>query len=74
MDLLIEKHAKLTGGFEIKSVSRVTGAHLSGLRSFHQEYTHVPLPVIALVNNTYRLEDVLVMPWQLYLEKINEYL
>jgi predicted AAA+ superfamily ATPase len=74
VDLLIEKHGKLTGAFEIKSVSRVTGAHLSGLRSFHQEYPRVPLHVIALVDNSYRLEDILVMPWQLYLEKINEYL
>jgi predicted AAA+ superfamily ATPase len=74
VDLVIEKHGRITGAFEIKSVSQVTGYHLSGLRSFHQEYPDVSLHVIALVENPYRLDEALVMPWKMYLENINKYL
>ena len=51
VDLVIEKYGKIVGAFEIKSQSRIAGAHLSGLRSFRSEYPDVPLYVIAMVEN-----------------------
>jgi predicted AAA+ superfamily ATPase len=74
VDLLIEKHGELVGAFEIKSTTQIARPHLSGLRSFHQEYPQVPLHVIALVDHPYRLEEVLVLPWKDYLNRLPEIL
>ena len=41
-----------------------------GLRSFRSEYPDVPLHVIARVENVYRIEDVLVVPWKTYLQEL----
>jgi len=62
------------GAFEIKAVKHIGGKHLSGLRAFRQEYPAVPLHVISLVENAYRIDDVLVMPWKMYLERLSDYL
>lgn len=70
VDLVIEKYGKIVGAFEIKSKSHIAGAHLSGLRSFRSEYPDVPLHVIALVENAYRIEDILVVPWKTYLQEL----
>ena len=72
VDLIIEKYGKIIAAFEIKSQSHITGAHLSGLRSFRTEYPEVPLHVIAMVENSYRIEDVLVVSWKKYLEELVE--
>ena len=74
VDLIIEKHGRLVGAFEIKAATQVTGHHLSSLRSFRKEYPHTPLHVIAQVEHPYRIEDVLVMPWKDYLENLGSYL
>jgi len=71
---LIEKHGQLIGAFEIKSVKQVGGNHLSGLRAFRQDYPEVPLHIISLVENAYRIDDVLIMPWKMYLENLSDYL
>ena len=70
--MIIEKHGKIIGAFEIKSQSHIAGAHLTGLRSFRTEYPEVPLHVIAMVENSYRIEDVLVVSWKQYLEELVE--
>ena len=72
VDLVIEKYGKIIGAFEIKSQSHITGAHLTGLRSFRSEYPDVPLHVIAMVEDSYRIEDVLVVSWKRYLEELVE--
>ena len=72
VDLIIEKYGKIIGAFEIKSRSHITGAHLTGLRSFRAEYPDVPLHVIAMVEDSYRIEDVLVVSWKRYLEELVE--
>ena len=72
VNLVIEKHSRLKAAFEIKSSSHITGAHLSGLRSFHTEHPEVPLHVIAMVDNAYRIEDVLIVPWETYLRELIE--
>jgi predicted AAA+ superfamily ATPase len=74
VDLIIEKHGKLIGAFEIKSVRHVTGSHLSGLRSFREDHPNVPLHVVSHVDHAYRIEDVLAMPWSMFLENLEEYL
>jgi len=70
VDLVIEKYGKIVGAFEIKSQSRIAGAHLSGLRSFRSEYSDVPLHVIAMVENAYSIEDIRVVPWKTYLQEL----
>lgn len=74
VDILIEKHGQLIGAFEIKAVKHVGGNHLSGLRAFRQDYPDVPLHIISLVENAYRIDDVLIMPWKMYLENLSDYL
>ena len=62
VDLVIEKYGKVTGAFEIKSTANVSGAHLSGLRSFRKDYHDAPLHVVGLVEHPYRIGEVLVLP------------
>jgi predicted AAA+ superfamily ATPase len=70
VDLVIEKHGNIVAAFEIKSHAHITGAHLSGLRSFRSEHPNVPLHVIALVDHAYRIEEIMVVPWKMYLEDL----
>lgn len=70
VDLIIEKYGRIVGAFEIKSLSRISGAHLSGFRSFRSEYPDVPLHVIAPVDNPYRIENVRVLPWKTFLQEL----
>lgn len=72
IDLLIEKHGQLKAACEIKSSSNISGAHLSGIRAFRQENQKVPCFVICRADNAYELDSVKVLPWQSYLEKIND--
>ncbi len=72
VDMIIEKYGKIVGAFEIKSHDHIAGAHLTGLRSFKAEYPRVPLHVIAMVEEPYRINDVLVAPWDLYLAELIE--
>lgn len=74
VDLLIEKHGKFVGAFEIKYSTRITGSHLSGLRAFRDEHPDVPLHVIARVDQPYRIDNVHIMPWINYLDNIAKYL
>jgi predicted AAA+ superfamily ATPase len=74
VDLIIEKHGRLIGAFEIKSVTHVSGAHFSGLRAFREEYPEVPLHVISMVEHPYRQEEVLILPWEKYLKNLTSYL
>ena len=74
VDLLIEKYGRIIGAFEIKSTSQVTGSHLSGLRSFHQDHPNVSLHVVAMVEHRYRLDEVEVLPWKEYIVKLKEIL
>ncbi|MEW6185143.1 MAG: ATP-binding protein [Thermodesulfobacteriota bacterium] len=70
VDLLIEKHGRIIGAYEIKSTTQVSGSHLSGLRSFRQDHPEVPLHVVALVEHRYRLDEVQVLPWKEYLVEL----
>lgn len=67
VDLLIEKHGKLVGAFEIKHVEKVVGAHLSGLRAFREEHPKTPCYVVSLAKHAYDLNGIHVIPWRDYL-------
>lgn len=70
VDLIVEKHGRILGAFEIKAARHISGAHLSGLRSFRAEHPEVPLYVISFVDNPYRMNDVLVLPWQTFFQEL----
>jgi predicted AAA+ superfamily ATPase len=74
VDLVVEKHGRLTAGIEIKATAHVGGRHLTGLRSLADEYPGLPLLVVARVEHPYRLGQVEVLPWQRYLTEIERFL
>ena len=74
VDLVIEKHGKITGAFEIKGISNIATAHLSGLRSFREEHPQVPCAVISLVPDRYELDRIKILPWADYLEHLPEFI
>lgn len=74
VDLLLEKHGKLVGAFEIKARKHVSGADLSGLRAFREEHPQVPRAIICNAAEPYELEGVRVLPWKSYLEVLPEIL
>lgn len=72
IDLLIEKHGKLLAAIEIKGSSNISGSHLSGIRAFKEEKPNVPAYIVCLVKNKYQLNNVTILPWQKYLEELEE--
>ena len=73
VDLIIEKHGKIQYAFEIKFSENISGAHLSGLRAFREEYPAVPCFLICGTAHAYELDQVKIIPWDKYLEKIREF-
>lgn len=74
VDLVVEKHGRLVLAVEIKSGKRVAGADLSGLRSFGTAHPKVPRLVVSQVPEEYRLEDVAVLPYRSFLDRLDEWL
>lgn len=72
VDLLIEKHGRLLGAFEIKSSSHVSSAALSGIRAFREEHRTIPCSVICTTSNPYELDGVKIVPWQQYLSELHQ--
>ena len=66
----MERHGKLIGAFEIKSTSTVSGADLSGLRAFRSDNPAVPLALVYRGSEPYRIDDIRVIPWELFLETL----
>lgn len=73
VDLLIEKHGKLVGAYEIKSAMNISGAHLSGLRTFHEAHPETPRFIISTCENAFELEGVKIVPWKTYLESLDSF-
>lgn len=71
VDLIIEKHGKIVGAFEIKSTPNIEGSHLSGLRSFREENPKVPCHVICTAEHAFEIDKVGILPWQKYLSGIS---
>lgn len=74
VDLLIEKHGKLTAAIEIKSTSNISGSHLSGLRAFKEENPKSPAYMVCLAKNKYELNKVEILPWDNYLKLLPDLL
>lgn len=73
VDLLIEKHGKIVAACEIKASRSVSGADLSGLRAFREDYPKTKLFVISNVSEAYERDAVLVLPWQKYLQNLEQF-
>ena len=69
-DLLLVKHDKILGAFEIKITKTVASPHLSGLRSFRQENPEVPCFVICNTKDAYQLDKIKILPWTQYLDRL----
>ncbi|MBK5274790.1 MAG: ATP-binding protein [Desulfuromonadales bacterium] len=67
VDLLFEKHGRLTGAFEFKSTHEVGGDDFSGLRAFRNDNPNVPLTVVYRGLHPYETNGIRVIPWQLFL-------
>lgn len=74
VDLLLVKHDKILGAFEIKATKTIASPHLSGLRSFRQENPKVPCFVICLTKDAYQLDKIKILPWTQYLDRLTEML
>ena len=74
VDLLIEKHGRLVVAVEIKSAKRVSGADLSGLRSFGEAHPKTPRLVVAQVPEEHRLGEVSIVPYRDFLGRLGEWL
>ena len=74
VDLLIEKHGKILGAFEIKGSSQIAGAHLSGIRAFREEHPKVACHVISTAEHAFDLDGVKIMPWASYLRSLKDFL
>lgn len=70
VDLLIEKHGKIIGAFELKSSTQIAGAHLSGIRAFREEHPTVPCAVVCTAGHSYELDGVKILPWSGYLKQL----
>lgn len=74
VDLLVERHDRLRLAIEIKSTRTISGADLSGLRSFAEESPGVPRIVVCDAPREHALGDVRVVPWRSFLARIDEWL
>ncbi|MDP2866996.1 MAG: DUF4143 domain-containing protein, partial [Elusimicrobiota bacterium] len=70
VDLLIVKNKSIKAAFEIKKSRIISGAHLSGLRSFRGENKNVPCYVVCGCDQPYTLEGIDIISWKDYLENI----
>ncbi len=73
VDLLFEKHGKLCLAAEIKSTPRVSGADLSGLRSFAEAHPDVRRIVISTAPEEYDLGNATVVPYRQFFDRFEEW-
>ncbi len=74
IDLLIEKHGRLRLAAEMKAQRRVSSADLSGLRSFADAHPKVPRLVVAEVPAAHRLGEIDVLPWKMFLDRLEDWI
>lgn len=75
VDLLLVKNKTIKAAIEIKKSKTITGAYLSGFRSFRAENKRVPCYIVCNCDQPYTLEGVEIINWQYYLQTIlNKYL
>jgi predicted AAA+ superfamily ATPase len=74
VDLLFERHGKLRLAVEIKSRRTISGADLSGLRSFGEAHPDTPRVVVATVPEPFRIDSIDVLPWKRFLLELERWL
>ena len=74
VDLIIEKHGRILGAYEIKSTSNISGSHLSGIRSFRQENPDVSCYVVCMAENSFKINNVRIVPWKIFLSSLSSIL
>jgi uncharacterized protein len=74
VDLLLEKHGKLRLAVEIKSRKTISGADVTGLRSFAEAHPAVPCVVVCLAPRAHRLTDFQVFPYREFLLTLEQWL
>ncbi|MCM2257868.1 MAG: DUF4143 domain-containing protein, partial [Vicinamibacteria bacterium] len=70
VDLLIERHGRLVLAAEIKARPHVSGADLSGLRSFAEAHPDVPRMLVCEAPESYQLHGTRVMPYREFLARL----
>jgi len=74
VDLLFERHGKLRLAVEIKSRRTVSGADLSGLRSFAAAHPRTPRVIVATVPEPFTVDSVEVLPWRKFFGDLGRWL
>ena len=74
VDLLFERHGKLRLAVEIKSRRTVSGADLSGLRSFAEAHPRTPRVIVATVPEPFTVDRVEVLPWRSFFDDLGRWL
>lgn len=70
VDVLFERHGELRLAVEIKSRATITGADLSGLRSFAEAHPDVPRVIVARVPEPFEVDGVTVLPWRRFFAEL----
>ncbi|OGJ89511.1 MAG: hypothetical protein A2487_06385 [Candidatus Raymondbacteria bacterium RifOxyC12_full_50_8] len=74
VDLLIVKHGTIQAAIEIKSGTSVAQPDCRGLRDFGQNNPDVPLFLVGAIGQPFFLGNVQVLPWERYLENLEQWL
>ncbi len=74
VDLLIERHGKILGAFEIKATPHPAGPDLSGLKSFREEHPGVPCHLVSRAEHARVLDGVKILPWKEHLDSLPRFL
>lgn len=73
VDLVIEVNGRIVFAVEFKSRPWVSGADLSGLRSFREDWPEVPCLLVCTAPESFNLDFAEVLPWREYLERIEKH-
>lgn len=74
VDLLVELNGKLVAAVEFKSRVQISGADLTGLRSFRGDHPEVPCMVVCTAPEPFLLDNVRILPWQHWLTALEQLL
>lgn len=74
VDLLIERHDRLRLAIEIKSTRVISGADVTGLRTFAEQHPGVPRIVVCDAPREHALGDIRVVPWRSFLRDLDDWI
>lgn len=70
VDLVIEFNGDLVLAIEMKSRSSISGADLSGFRSFREDYPDIPCIVACTAPRSFMIDFAEILPWRDYLDRL----